>query len=127
MDITPLIAEGRMVIQGTAPGMIRVNGTPWHTPVIVFPDRTVPWPGIATPQDAAEEDFAAFFAVAGGTEIALLGTGAVSAAPVPAALRRVFSSRRIALEVMDTGAACRTYNVLMAEGRQVAALLVPSS
>jgi uncharacterized protein len=45
--------------------------------------------------------------------------------PVPAKLRSALRASGIALEPMDTGAACRTYNVLVAEGRQVSAALIP--
>jgi uncharacterized protein len=55
--------------------------------------------------------------------IVLLGTGLRQRFPVPALLRPLLA-RRIGIEVMDSFAACRTYNILMAEGRQVAAALI---
>jgi uncharacterized protein len=55
--------------------------------------------------------------------VLLLGTGAHQAFPA-AALRRAFAEAGLALEPMDTGAACRTYNVLLAEGRPVGAALI---
>jgi uncharacterized protein len=60
----------------------------------------------------------------GGVEILLLGLGRSTSA-VPAALRIALRTAGIALEAMDTGAACRTYNVLVAEDRRVAAALIP--
>ena len=59
-------------------------------------------------------------------EVALLGTGASQQFP-PDDLVAKFASRGIGLEIMDTAAACRTYNILMAEGRTVAAMLLPIS
>jgi uncharacterized protein len=56
-------------------------------------------------------------------EIVLLGTGTQLRFPAPA-LSRPLLAARIGLEVMDTRAACRTYNILMAEGRKVAAALL---
>ncbi|MEM7774154.1 MAG: MTH938/NDUFAF3 family protein [Pseudomonadota bacterium] len=53
----------------------------------------------------------------------LLGTGAAQVFPT-AEIRRVFLERGVGLEPMDTGAACRTYNVLLAEDRPVAAALI---
>jgi len=53
----------------------------------------------------------------------ILGTGKTQVWPEPS-LRQLFDERRIGLEVMDTGAAVRTYNVLLAEKRPVAAALV---
>jgi len=57
-------------------------------------------------------------------EIALLGTGASLRFPDPR-LTKCFTSRGIGLEVMDSRAACRTYNILVAEGRRVLAALLP--
>ena len=56
-------------------------------------------------------------------EVLLLGSGARQVFP-PAALLAELHGRRIGFEVMDTGAACRTYNLLVAEGREVAAALI---
>lgn len=57
-------------------------------------------------------------------ELIVLGTGRVQVFPDPAIYAAVLG-RGIGLEVMDTGAACRTYNILMTEGRRVAAALLP--
>ncbi len=59
-------------------------------------------------------------------QVVLLGTGARQRFP-PAAIREAFARRRIALEPMDLGAACRTYNVLAQEDRQVVAALFPDT
>lgn len=58
-----------------------------------------------------------------GVSLVLLGTG-VLLAPAPRALREAFAARGLGVEPMDTGAAARTYNILLAEGRQVAAALL---
>ena len=55
-------------------------------------------------------------------ELVLLGTGPVQRFP-PAAVRGAFAARRVGLEVMDLGAACRTFNVLIQEERRAAAVL----
>jgi len=55
--------------------------------------------------------------------IVLLGTGATHLLP-PEHLRQLFAEARLGLEIMTTGAACRTYNVLLAEGRDVGAALL---
>ena len=57
-------------------------------------------------------------------EVVLLGTGARQRFAHPR-LYASLSAARIGLEMMDTGAACRTYNILMAEGRKVLAALIP--
>ena len=58
-----------------------------------------------------------------GCPIVLLGTGSRQRFPA-AALLRPLIQRRVGIEVMDSYAACRTYNILMAEGRDVAAALI---
>jgi uncharacterized protein len=62
--------------------------------------------------------------VALGAEIVLIGTGAVQRFPAPEVLAPL-RGRRIGVEVMDTAAACRTYNILVAEGRSAAAVIFP--
>jgi uncharacterized protein len=122
MDLTPVPTAGRQIIERYASSGFRVSGVIYHGPVLVFPDSTVPW-------DAASASDVTFDALApviehGGVEILLLGLGRAMTA-VPGALRTALRAARIALEAMDTGAACRTYNVLVAEDRRVAAALVP--
>jgi uncharacterized protein len=68
-----------------------------------------------------EADFAALLAHA--PEIVLLGTGATQRFPHPR-LVRALAEARVGLEVMDTAAACRTFNILAAEGRRVVAALL---
>ena len=60
----------------------------------------------------------------GGVQILLLGFGPKMCA-IPRSLRSLFRSAGIVVEPMDTGAACRTFNVLLAEDRRVAAALLP--
>jgi uncharacterized protein len=76
--------------------------------------------------DATQLDVAALAPIdALDPEIVLLGTGPRQVFPAPALFAH-FASRRIGLEVMDNGAACRTYNVLVSEGRRaVCALILP--
>ncbi len=57
-------------------------------------------------------------------DIVLLGTGPKQFFP-SRAIREAFAARRVGLEVMDLGAACRTYNILVQEERRVAAALLP--
>jgi uncharacterized protein len=122
MDITPVATAGRQVIERYAPSGFRVSGVIYHGPVLVFPDLAVAW-------DAASARHVSWETLApviehGGVQILLLGLGRSTSA-VPAALRTALRTAGIALEAMDTGAACRTYNVLVAEDRRVAAALIP--
>lgn len=119
MELTPLVQPGKQIIERYGPSGFRVSGTVYLGPVLVFPDRTVAW------VDAAAT-VAGLLAVVehGGVELLLLGLGR-RMLPVAAALRAALKASGIAVEAMETGAACRTYNVLLGEDRRVAAALLP--
>ncbi|SMH60074.1 Mth938-like domain-containing protein [Azospirillum agricola] len=122
-DITPIIPSDRQVIDGYGEGQFCVSSQ-WRVgAVIVLPDRTLPW----TATDAAAltaADFAAVLEAEPKVELLLLGTGPTMKL-VSKALRQELRGAGIVVEFMDSGAACRTYNVLLAEGRRVAAALLP--
>ena len=122
MDLTPVASAGRQIIERYAASGFRVSGVIYHGPILVFPDLTVAWDAASAP-DVTSETLAPVIEH-GGVEILLLGLGRSTSA-VPAALRTALRTAGIALEAMDTGAACRTYNVLVAEDRRVAAALIP--
>ena len=124
MDITPLVPEGRLVIESYGDDGFRINGERHAGPVLVWPERVVPWEASSL-DTAAIETLSPLFDAEPRIDILLIGSGATFEM-APAALRAALSARRIALESMDTGAACRTYNVLMAEDRRVAAALLPA-
>jgi uncharacterized protein len=124
MDLTPVASAGRQVVERYAASGFRVSGVVYYGPVLVFPDRTVRWDATSI-ADVTPEALAPVIEH-GGVEILLLGLGRSTSA-VPPALRARLRAARIAFETMDTGAACRTYNVLVAEDRRVAAALIPPS
>jgi uncharacterized protein len=105
------------------PGFIEINKVRHVSAVLLTPDRVEPW-AIAAFEALAESDFERLRAL--NPEVALLGTGSRQRFPHPR-LSRALAEARIGLEVMTTPAACRTYNILMAEGRKVAAALLPES
>ena len=120
--MTPLIPGDRQLIAAYGPGLFRVSGVIHEQSIIVFPDRTEDW-AITSFDQIDADSFAAVAAAVPPVEVLLLGTGARHEF-VPPALRRTLREAGIALDTMDTGAACRTYNVLMAEDRRVAAALI---
>lgn len=125
MDVTPQIPAGRQVIQGYGSGGFRIANTRHEGSVLVFAERTLAWP--VTSFDLATGDsLAEIVAAAPKVEILLIGTGAKMQF-IPAALRTHFRGLGIMVDAMDTGAACRTYNVLMSEDRRVAAALIAIS
>ena len=122
-DITPMIPSDRQVIDGYGEGQFCVSGK-WRTgAVVVLPDRTQPWDAPDFPALTAD-DFAMVVGAQPRVELLLLGTGARMQL-LPKALRQSLREAGLVVEVMDTGAACRTYNVLLAEGRRVGAALLP--
>ena len=113
--------DGRNSFTGYGAGYVSVNGRRHETSLVVFPDRLLdPWP-VASFDQLVEPalDFLAPLPL----EIVLVGTGQTMQMLHPRHYRRL-SEARIGVEVMDTSAACRTYNILLAEGRKVAAALV---
>jgi uncharacterized protein len=122
MDLTPLVPAGCQVVERYGPSGFRVTGVIHHGPVLVFPDRTMPWEA-ASPSTITWESLSPVVEH-GSVRVLLLGLGR-SMAAVSGTLRAALRGAGIALEPMDTGAACRTYNVLVGEGRDVAAALIP--
>ncbi len=101
-------------------GFVTINGVRHETNLIVLPEQLLPWD--AASFDALEaEDFASLAAMP--LEVVLLGTGRKIRFPHPR-ITKALSDARIGVEVMDVQAACRTYNILMAEERKVAAALL---
>lgn len=101
-------------------GFVEINQIRHATNVIVTPDQVIPWP-LANFEALDVSDFEQLRNLR--SEVVLLGTGARQRFPHPR-LTRPLADARIGLEVMDTQAACRTYNILMAESRKVAAALL---
>jgi uncharacterized protein len=124
MELTPLVPAGRQVIERYGEVGFRVAGLIYRGSVLVFPDRTLPWSAVSA-SDVTWESLAPVIEH-GGVQILLLGLGRAMRA-VPHTLRDTLHAAGIVVEPMDTGAACRTYNVLVAEDRHVAAALLPLS
>lgn len=121
-DITPLIPAGRQVLERYGDGGFRISGTRHEGSLLLFPTRVVAWP-VASFAELTAESLLAVLAAAAEVELLLLGCGP-SLRPVPAEIRRTMKAAGIVVEPMDTGAACRTYNVLLGEDRRVAAALI---
>lgn len=105
---------------GYGPGYVMVNNVRHEKNIIVLPERLMQW-DVAAFEALNGRDFEYLANLA--PEIVLLGTGSDLRFPHPS-LSQSLANARIGLEVMNTPAACRTYNILMAEGRKVAAALL---
>ncbi len=121
MKFTLETAGGANLVRGWETGRLRVNQTDHTTSVVVAADAV-----IALELDAATpiDESALGPALALGPEILIVGTGSVGR-PLAPAVVAALARRRIGVEVMDTVAAARTYNVLVGEGRRVVAVLIP--
>ncbi len=126
VDITPAVAEQRQLIQSYGDGGFRIAGADYAGSVLIEAEQTHLWPII----DAASITFLSLApltqkigAQSAGGVVLLLGTGS-EPATVDKGLRQELRAMGIGLEVMGTGAACRTFNVLLAEDRAVVAALI---
>ncbi len=114
----------RNLVTGYGPGHVAINHRRHTAGLILLPDRIVePW-GAGRFEALAERDFEAILPLA--PEVVLIGTGSRQRFPAPALLRPLIAAR-LGFEIMDLAAACRTFNILMAEGRRVAAALLVES
>ena len=119
VDITPLMAADQKMIQSYAGGQFKVSGQLYSGAILVRPKDVALWAnpaiGVRDPQIEA---------LLGAIDVLLIGAGAQFSV-LPPSKRAVYLDLGFSVDVMDTPAACRTFNVLNAEGRRVAAALLP--
>lgn len=124
MKLTELEFEGAQApIDGYAPAGFRVAGQFFDGPVILDAAGVRSWP--VGPDVSALDPAAArpFLAMGGALDVLLIGVGPETR-PVPAAFRAALEAAELRFDAISTPAACRTYNVLLNEGRRVAAALL---
>lgn len=120
LNLAP-IGDGK-VIHGYGDGGFRVSAERYEGSVIVTRDAVFPLTASRV-SDVNVEALASVLAADSGVEVMLLGCGQ-RMEMVPKELKAAFRARGIGIEPMDTGAACRTFNVLLSEDRRVAAALI---
>ena len=123
MRLVEQVPEGRQIVQRYGNGGFRVSGKQYQGTILVLANRVVPL-SITSPAEIGEAALAEALAPEMAVELLLVGGGAM-ACHLPPAARAALDGARIAHDAMNTGAACRTYNLLLNEGRHVAALLFP--
>jgi uncharacterized protein len=116
MRLTEITYDAAKPIDGYGPGFFRIDGKVLHGPCLITPWGAGAWGGF-TDTDTP-------LALAGKIDVLFIGMGA-EIAHVPAAFRETLESAGIGVEVMNSPAAARTYNVLLSEGRRIAAALLP--
>ena len=121
MRFTQDSSSATRLIRAYGGGEVRINEDTYRETVIVDATTVLTLPEIRDMNDLGSFDPARILAL--DPELVLLGTGQRQIFPA-AAFRAPYLSAGIGFEVMDTGAACRTFNVLVAEQRRVVALLM---
>lgn len=125
-DITPPLSAEHQLIQSYGGGGFRIAGQDYAGSVLVQPDVTLAW----SVDQASAIDLASLSILIDnlapdqpGGAVLLIGAGKVIA-PVDPGLRVALQRYGLGVEIMDTGAACRTFNILLAEERNVIAALI---
>jgi len=108
--------DGVRPIDGYGPGFFRIGGQVLHGAVLVQAGGAGHWGGF--------DDAAPLLALAGDVDVLFIGTGA-AIARLPSPLRTALEAAGLGVEAMASPAAARSYNVLLAEGRRIAAALLP--
>lgn len=121
-DISPVVPQGRQVVESYGDGRFRISGTVWTGSVLLRPDIASSWP-VGDFRDLTLESLLPLTEGDDIPEVLLIGCGR-RAERLPRTLREAIRAAGMVADAMDTGAACRTYNVLMAEDRRVAAALI---
>lgn len=103
-------------VDSYGPGFFRVAGEVIEGPILVTSETATGWGGL--------EDIATLTALQGNIDVLFLGMGAEIAHP-PVTLREALEEAGIGIEMMASAQACRTYNVLIAEGRRIALAALP--
>ncbi|QMU60680.1 MAG: hypothetical protein GKR92_02800 [Gammaproteobacteria bacterium] len=126
MDITEDIADAKFMITGYKSDCVLINHEPHHKSVIVSPDTLIsPWE-VTDISQLSETTLASILdnhPENGLPEIVIMGTGETLILPEPKIIA-LFAQHQIGLETMNTSAACRTYGILVAEGRKATAAII---
>ena len=116
MRLNEIVFTDAKPVEGYGPGFFRIGGQVIEGPVIASLNGTQTWGGL--------EDVAPLEALRGKVDVVFIGTGA-DIAHIPESLRERLEDVGLGVETMASPAACRTYNVLLSEGRRVALALIP--
>lgn len=116
MRLTEISYGSAQPIDGYGPGFFRVGGHVLRGACLITPWDAGHWGGL--------EDVAAALALRDQIDVLLIGMGAEIAHP-PKSFRQTLEEAGMGIEVMNSPAACRTYNVLLSEGRRIAVALLP--
>ena len=122
LEVSTLVAEGSKLVTSYGDGVFRFGEETVTGSILLFPESVYSW-NVTKSEDITPDSFSQVIDKADDIEILLLGMG-TRLTPVPVAWRQALKPHGIVIEPMDTGAACRTYNVLVSEARRVAAAMI---
>lgn len=116
MRLNEITYTDAVPVDGYGPGFFRIAGEVHEGPITVLPTGIAAWGGY--------DDTATLIDAADATDVLFVGTGG-EIAQIPAAFRAALEDAGIGVEIMSSPAACRTYNILLSEGRRVGLALIP--
>lgn len=116
MRLTEITYDNAPPVDGYGPGFFRIGGEVVQGGVLLMPSEQFSWGGY--------DDIETILSRAAKLDVLFIGTGA-EIAHIPAAMRDALDAAEIGVEIMATPTACRTYNVLLSEGRRIGAALNP--
>ena len=116
MRLNEVVFTNAVPIDGYGPGFFRIGGEAYEGAMAVLPTGVSRWAGFDEPS--------VFVEAAKDIDFLLVGTGA-EIAHLPPAFREALEAAGVGVEIMASSQACRTYNVLLGEGRRVGVALLP--
>ena len=116
MRLSEIDFGAAQAVEGYGPDFFRIGGVAHLAPLLIVPGQVQLWGGY---QDAEP-----LLALAGQVDVLFIGTGG-AITHIPPDLRAQLEEAGLGVEIMDSPAACRTYNVLLSEQRRVALALLP--
>ena len=116
MRLNEVVYTDAKPVDGYGSGFFRIGGEVYEGALLVLPTGIAPWGGLEDPQTLID--------AVGDIDVVFVGTGA-EIAHIPAELRKTLEDAGLGVEVMSSPTACRTYNVVLSEGRRVGLALLP--
>ncbi|HCR86515.1 MAG TPA: hypothetical protein DIV86_07560 [Alphaproteobacteria bacterium] len=121
-DLTPIIKEGRKVIETYGAGSFTISSAKYDFSIIITP-FSLKESEAKNISEITENDISILIDEKDKIDFVLVGFGENSDY-LPTNIEKILAKENIRIEYMSTGAACRTYNVLMSEERKIAAILI---
>ena len=117
MRLNEVVYTDAKPVDGYGPGFFRIGGEVYEGALVVLPTGIAPWGGF--------DDARTLLDVVAEIDVIFIGTGA-DIAHIPPDLRTTLEEAGLGVEVMSSPTACRTYNVVLSEGRRVGLALLPT-